>query len=258
MMYYGTHSHLEPTMPVTADKPAPYAPAATIIDVMSRHRDRGLPIPLNAETLGRIGVPDSLSSRVLYALTSLDLIDASGQPTATLENLRLAPEAEYKKRQEDWLKSAYADIFAFVDPSKDDETRIRDAFRSYQPVGQQSRMVTLFLGLCANAGMIAEKPAPVRQRASAPKPAMPAPRPSLAQVVRRAAASTKPVYQRHQGSLPPALAGLIESLPDASVGWTKADRDRFYATFGTVLDFCIPIRTAAQMGDSGAASGAPN
>ena len=62
-------------MPVTADKPAPYAPTASIIDVMTRNRERGLPTPVNAETLGRIGVPDSLSSRVLYALISLDLID---------------------------------------------------------------------------------------------------------------------------------------------------------------------------------------
>lgn len=245
-------------MPVTAAKPSPYAPAASIIDVMNRNRARGLPTPINAETLGRIGVPDSLSSRVLYALNTLDLIDDSGAPTATLENLRLAPEAEYKKRQEDWLKSAYADIFAIIDPATDDETRVRDAFRGYNPVGQQARMVSLFLGLCANAGMIPEKAAPTtRPRAPSPKPA--APRITLAQTIRRAAASAQLAPpRRSSGSLPPALSGLLESLPDASVGWTKSDRDKFYSTFGTVLDFCIPIRTPAQMGDSGGASVSPN
>src|ERR1700722_15479784 len=139
---------LEPRyMPVTPDKPGPYSPAATVIDVMNRSRDRGLPLPINAENLVRIGVPDSLVTRVLSTLVALDLIDDSGAPTPTLENLQRAPEAEYKKRQEDWLKSAYADIFAIVDPTKDDETRVRDAFRSYNPVGQQSRMVSLFMGL---------------------------------------------------------------------------------------------------------------
>lgn len=247
-------------MPVTADKASPYAPAASIIDVMNRSRDRGLPTPVNAETLGRIGVPDSLSSRVLYALTSLDLIDENGAPTATLENLRLAPEAEYKKRQEDWLKSAYADIFAIVDPTKDDETRVRDAFRGYNPVGQQARMVSLFLGLCANAGMIPEK-APPTTRARVATLQRPSPAPSsskLYKTIRQVAATSKSAMKHPSGGLPPALSGLLESLPDASVGWTRADRDRFYATFGTVLDFCIPIRTSAQMGDSGAPAGASN
>lgn len=248
-------------MPVTADKPTPYSPAATILDVMARSRERGLPTPVNVETLGRIGVPDSLSSRVLYTLVALDLIDENGAPTKTLEALRLAPEAEYKKRQEDWLRSAYADIFAIVDPSKDDETRVRDAFRGYNPVGQQARMVSLFLGLCANAGMIPEKAAPARQRAPVASNRATPPSPAT---IKRAAASffgkPKPsMFPRAtKGALPPALAGLLESLPDATVGWTKADRDRFYTTFGTVLDFCIPIRTAAQMGDSGAPTGASN
>jgi hypothetical protein len=33
----------------------------------------------------------------------------------------------------DWLKAAYAEVFSFVDPMQDDETRIRDAFRG--PLG---------------------------------------------------------------------------------------------------------------------------
>jgi hypothetical protein len=244
-------------MPVTAAKPGPYSPAATVIEVLNRSRARGLPTPVNVENLARIGVPESLASRVLYSLIALDLIDESGAPTAILENLRLAPEAEYKKRQEDWLKSAYADIFAIVDPTNVDEVHVRDAFRGYQPVGQQSRMVTLFLGLCANAGMIPEKaPSATRPRApSAPRaPVTPAQRQGINRVQTKIINNAK----NATSGLPPALSGLLEALPDSSVGWTKADRDRFYSTFGTVLDFCIPIRTAAQMGDSGAPTGASN
>jgi hypothetical protein len=235
-------------MPVTADRPGPYAPAATIIEVMNRSRDRGLPTPVNAETLGRIGVPDSLGSRVLYALAALDLIDDHGAPTPTLENLRLAPEAEYKKRQEDWLKSAYADIFLIVDPSKDDETRVRDAFRGYNPVGQQSRMVSLFLGLCANAGMIADKAASApRPRPAMPRsPATPAQRQAINRVQTKIINNAK---KPSASGLPPALSGLLESLPDASDGWTKFQRDKFILTFGTVLDFCIPIRRANETKD---------
>ena len=43
----------------------------------------------------------------------------------------------------------------------------------------------------------------------------------------------------------------MESLPKPSQGWTKADRDKFFNTFGAVLDFCIPIRTVAKCPQTG-------
>ena len=143
-------------MPVTKDRPAPYAPAKTILDILERYRQRGLPPPIDSETLSRAGVPETLLPRVIQSLRALDLITEDGQPTPTFEGIRLAPEAEYKKRLEDWLRGTYADIFSFVDPAKDGDVRIRDAFRSYQPIGQQDRMVTLFVGLCTAAGLIPE------------------------------------------------------------------------------------------------------
>lgn len=146
-------------MPVTSDKPAPYAPANSILEIIQRNRDRGLPAPLSPEVLGRVGIPESLIPRVTQSLQALDLIDEQAIPTKTLEGLRLAPEAEYQQRMSEWLKSAYADVFAIVDPAVDGETKVRDAFRNYSPVGQQPRMVSLFLNLLAAAGMVAEKQA---------------------------------------------------------------------------------------------------
>ena len=94
-------------MAVTQATAAPYAPTRTMIDIIERHRDRGLPKPINAETLQRAGlVTESLMSRTLQTCTTLDLIDEAGNPTAVFEGIRLAPEAEYKKRLEDWLKFA--------------------------------------------------------------------------------------------------------------------------------------------------------
>ncbi|WP_316195455.1 MULTISPECIES: DUF5343 domain-containing protein [unclassified Bradyrhizobium] len=242
-------------MPVTADKPAPYAPAAAIVDVVNRHRERGLPVPLNGEALGRIGVPDSLISRVLYALNVLDLIDVNGAPSPALEALRLAPEAEFKPRLEEWLRSAYADIFGIVDPAKDDETRIRDAFRNYQPVGQQSRMVTLFVGLCSYAGIILERQATSRssgsRSSSGARPLSAPTRPRPVATTSRAVGGVlrglvtlphpKKAPTVNSGVLPPPLAGLLESLPDAADGWTKEERTKFLTTFEAVLDFCIPV-----------------
>ncbi|ADP70888.1 hypothetical protein Rvan_1638 [Rhodomicrobium vannielii ATCC 17100] len=155
-------------MPVTSEKPAPYAPHSSIVELIERYRNRGLPSPVTADVLLRAGISQSLVSRTLYALQVLDLIDEQGAPTKTFEGLRLAPEAEYKQRLSQWLQSAYADVLKFVDPADDDETKIRDAFRSYQPVGQQARMITLFLGLLAAAGMVAEKRGSQPRRPSSP------------------------------------------------------------------------------------------
>jgi Family of unknown function (DUF5343) len=134
-------------VPVTAAKPTPYAPATAILDLVHRYRSRGLSTPVNTEVLARAGISNSLIPRTLQALQTLDLINQDGTPTQTFEGLRLAPEAEYRARMAAWLRSAYADIFTFADPTKDDASQIRDAFRNYQPIGQQDRMVTLFNGL---------------------------------------------------------------------------------------------------------------
>jgi hypothetical protein len=232
-------------MAVTQATPVPYAPSSAILEVISRRRHRGLPIPINGDVLGRASISPSLIPRTLQALQILDLIDDAGNPTAIFEAIRTAPEAEYQQRLEAWLKGTYAEVFAFVDPATDDEVRIRDAFRNYDPAGQQERMVTLFMGLCSAAGLVPDKPR------SAPRPQV-IPRPRTSAPV-RVGILKSPVspgslrkYQAPQlsTSLPPALSGLLESLPDASDGWSATERDKFMTTFKAVLDFCIPVVTA--------------
>jgi len=46
--------------------------------------------------------------------------------------------------------------------------------------------------------------------------------------------------------LPPAIAGLLASLPKEGEGWTQDRRDKFVNTFGAVIDFCFPIVAAEQ------------
>ena len=149
-----------------------------------------------------------------------------------LEGLRLAPEMEYKQRVQEWIKGTYSDVFQYVDPSKDDDTAIRDAFRSYQPVGQQSRMVTLFLALCDHAGLSAErqKEPNVRTRAR-----------SISGVARQKPPIREQRKTNGATDLPPALSGLLSSLPLGGQGWTQQDREKFVETFKVVLDFCIPV-----------------
>ena len=212
-------------MPVTSDKPAPYAPLSAILGLIERNRTQGLPAPVNAVVLGRAGVADSLIPRTLQALQALDLIEENGNLTALFEGLRKAPQAEFKQRLEDWLKAAYADVFTYVDPSTDDEIKIRDAFRDYNPVGQQSRMMALFLGLCGAAGLVPEKPTQPRPRA-------------------RKAAQTptkRRIARKQSFGIPDELAGLFAHLPKDGQSWTKNKRDNFMKAFGVVLDLCVPV-----------------
>ena len=236
-------------MAVTQDKPAPYAPAATILGLVDRYRERGLPKPITGEVLARAGVSDSLVPRTLYALQVLDLLDEGGDPTQIFDAIRLASESEYQQRLQEWLNTSYADVLSFVDPQTDDETKIRDAFRSYKPIGQQSRMVTLFLGLCAAAGMAAERATKSRQ-SRAPKEQQRTPLKTTQNPTRR---RRQPKTQDGISSadMPAPIAGLLFSLPSQEQGWTKGQRDKFLETFGAVLDFCFPIVENKAEGPSG-------
>jgi hypothetical protein len=226
-------------MAVTADKPAPYTPPKAIVDIIDRYRHRGLPKPLNAEVLTRAGVPESVIPRTLQALPVLGLVDDEGNPTPTLEGLRLAPESEFKSKMEEWVKGAYADVFAFVDPTKDDEIAIRDAFRNYQPVGQQARMVTLFVGLCNAAGLIRSKDG---AGAAPSRSTRPRSTPSTSAAPKRAVSKPpKPPVPDTGGAFPAPVAGMLTKLPPDGQGWTKAARDRFMTAFGAVIDFTYPI-----------------
>jgi Family of unknown function (DUF5343) len=228
-------------MPVTKDAPGPYAPATTTLNIIERYRDRGLPTPITAEVLTRASVPESLIPRTIQTFRILDLIDERGMPTQTFEAIKLAPEADYKATLAKWLEATYADVLQFVDPVTATETQLADAFRHYTPQGQRPRMITLFSGLFRAAGIGPEKPS------APPRKGRPA-TPSRAEAGRRLGQIIKTGTNLGTGAargnirlnseLHPALAGVLASLPNH---WTQAERDKFMAAFGAVLDFVVPI-----------------
>lgn len=234
-------------MPVSTDQPVPYAPASALLDLIERHRNKGLPPVVDADVLLRAGISDSLVPRTLQAMKSLDLLTDEGRPSEVFEGIRLAPTADYQQRLTEWLNAAYADALSYVDPATDDEISIRDAFRKYTPTGQQPRMVSLFMGLFTAAGVM-----PPRQKSSAPS-SSPRLRQSAAKPLKpnKGKASPPPRYspdtgnrQSHftpSGNLPPALAGLLATLPNETGIWTKDRRDQFVATFSAVLDYTFKI-----------------
>lgn len=225
-------------MPVTKDSAGPYTSPTAVLEIVGRYRSRGLSVPIDGDVLRKAGISESLVPRTLQSLQSLDLIGEDGMPTDTFENIRKAPEDEYKQRLADWVKGTYADVFAFVDPATE-PARVRDAFRSYKPVGQQERMVTLFLGLATAAGLIEGTKKPASPRVLTPRPARP--RPPGHERRARFPDRSSMVPPPSPSDLPPPVVGLLSSLPPTGEGWTKDERDKFLTTFGVVLDFCFPV-----------------
>ncbi len=233
-------------MAVSIATPGPYAPGSGLISVITRFRNRGLSVPITKDVLMRAGVTDSLVPRTLQSLQTLDLIDDAGQPTPTLLKLRSVPEADYKATLTKWLQSAYAEVFQFADPRHDDAIRVRDAFRAYTPHGQQDRMVSLFMALCTEAGIVdasTSEAKPARKTARAP---------ALASQRTKAPAQRNPPTPAPGATnvppgLAPAITGMLASIPTGGKGWTKEDRDRFVLTFAAVLDFAIPVVTAESL-----------
>ena len=227
-------------MPVTVDQPAPYAPASALLEMVKRHRSKGLQAPIDADVLARSGISDSLIPRTLQAMRTLDLIEENGAPTEIFEGLRLAPEAEYQQRLAEWLTAAYADALAYVDPETADEVAIRDAFRKYTPTGQQDRMVTLFTGLFTAAGV-----RPERERAAPKIKAGVRPHKAVhSHTTKQLGRSPTPaatIVQSVAPKLPPALAGLLATLPHEGGSWSQPQRDKFMNAFGVLLDYTFSI-----------------
>lgn len=207
--------------------------------VINGFRERGLATPFTHDVLVRAGISESLVPRVQKALEGLDLVDKDGNPTPQLIQLRAVKTDEFKETLAEIVRAAYAEVFQFVNPATDDATRIADAFRGYEPAGQRGRMVTLFLGMCEAAGLVKpdasrSKAPPRNGRKAVPTPVRP---------FRGASVGPRATVRNDGGgTMPPALMGLLASLPTGGDGWTSAHRDKFVTAFEHVLDFTIPIR----------------
>lgn len=226
-------------MAVTSEQSAPYVAPGVFLPLIERNREKGLPNPLTAEALQRLGVSDSLVPRTIQAFKVLDLIGEDGRHTEILDSFRRLPEAEYRPAMAQWLETAYHHALDVIDPATADEIALRDAFRNYNPISMQPRMISLFTALFEAAGVRQSTP-----KSPTPKKLLPglaiarsAPRSSTPrQVSERAPSTTQAASGLH-----PAIAGLLAGLPSPEAGWTKDDRDRFMTAFGVVLDYAYPF-----------------
>ncbi len=234
-------------------QPVPYAPVNNVLTVIRRFRDHGLGDTLSIGELQRIGIPEGNAPRTLAALRFLGLIDQEEHRTAAFERLGRAKSNEYNETLSEIIRDAYSEVFAIVDPAQNTEIEIADAFRGLQPERQRNRMITLFMGLCREAGIVTSGRTPEARprRRQLPNGA-----------VDEQSAATRPPLRRRTTSptaeqpVPPGLdlrllSGLMQQLPKDGK-WTQARRDRWLQAMAANLDVIVQVAEQDQNADSGA------
>jgi hypothetical protein len=233
-------------MSTNVEKIAPYAPFGCVIAIIRRFRERGLPETLTLQEIVRVGVSEGNVSRTLQALKFLKLVDEEGHRTQTFDRLGRVPTSEYAEVLGETIKDAYQDVFTIVDPAEATDVEINDAFRYYQPQAQRGRMVTLFISLCRESGLVAGGPPETRKRS----------RIAIEGKNVVSSHSTRKSYIEPSVMIEPTsitntvtvgvkeymlLQDLLQQLP-IDRKWTQEKRDRWLQAFTANIDFLIDVK----------------
>ncbi len=131
---------------------APYVPASTMSAFFDRIRNINLPSEITSGILEKMGFPTGSALALISALRFLNLIDRQGASTQGLRSLQISGE-EFKLNLEKLVRSAYADLFSVLDPSKDDREHIRNYFARAYSAATAEKATALFLELCDESGI---------------------------------------------------------------------------------------------------------
>ena len=232
-------------MTETTTQHAPYAPANSVLDVVRRARERGLPDPVSLATLEQIGISHGIAPRTLQALKFLGLLDDEGGHTDSFNRLRRATTEEYPNTLAEIIRSAYNSIFQIVDPAQDELTSIDDAFRGYSPPSQRDRMVRLFMGLSYEAGLVSEEKLPSKQPRTRRQQSTERPT-TQSTKQKRTATKEEPRREEPQREIEDTRTDyrlvnvLVQQLPRDGK-WSKKRRDLWIQTMTSAVDLVVEV-----------------
>jgi hypothetical protein len=239
------------------DEPiAPYGPPSSVIALLQRHRRQGLPESLDKSFLERVGINEGVVNRTLQALRFLKLIDEEGNLTETLKEIKKLSDEDYQIQLTKILKESYRDVFEVIDLADISEKALINAFRHYEPSGQRTRMITLFAGLCKEAGLfdegnIARSPVTKRpQPKDASRPTAPKTQPrrkveenEAAQPSQQSHVEASSIFEESgfdQQAIETVLRMLLKQLPRDGT-WTTKRRAQWLNAVMSNIDLLIEV-----------------
>lgn len=135
---------------------APYISTKALMDFLDHIRYVSTPNKVDASLLQDYGISRGNSFALLSALKFFGLVDGDGGPTPAFSSLQTMGE-EFQSNLREIVNTAYADLFARLDVSRDSREHIRNYFARNYSVSQSERATSVFLDLCREARIAVAK-----------------------------------------------------------------------------------------------------
>lgn len=205
---------------------APYAPANNVLHVIEQSRRHATRDPFDHRLLKDMGIPEDNVNRTLAALRFLGLIDGYGNKLQEFTWLTRATPPEYQGVFAEIVRAAYHEVFAIVQPQDGalSDKAVREAFQNYRPAAQQSRMISLFLALARESGIIRPQTNPRVGPIKARKPR-----------ARAMDASAESAI-----NVDPTILALLRDLPEVRGPWEKHRKEEWLSLFSAAVNFVYP------------------
>lgn len=232
-------------MPKLSENFAPYTSIGNMLVLLGRIRKGWTPSSIDGGEMARAGITSGNANRTITTLQFLGLIDEDNNTTSTWKAIATSTTNDYPKVLEGVLRNAYSFIFEIhPNPAEATDVDIANAFAKSEPLNQRTRMVSLFRGLCQEAGLIAGDPL-TRDRKTNTKQS------GSKNTKNNSSEDFNPKIQKTFIAPPVVdsslrwyndLQTLMGRLPNPdNPRWTKTERDRWLTALQSMLDLLIKI-----------------